>query len=87
MRFISLIRKREKVDIDITGPNHNCMAANYGQYSCKQLIPLLDSFNRIKIRGRIYNLPKLEYIKKLYDESWNVPMRNDKGRNNFKKSK
>lgn len=84
LRFIALNRKNEKIDVDITGKGYHCIAADYGKYKCDQLLPYLKSFKTIKIKGRNYNLPKLGYIKKLYGEKWNTPVRDFKDRKNFK---
>lgn len=86
LRFFALVRKNEKVDIDIIreDPNKGCMAANYGKKGCGQLFPYLKDFKKINIRGKIYNLPKIGYIKKLYGDTWNTKIVDFKNRKNFK---
>jgi len=74
--FYAIIRKGEKVDIDITGPNHNCISCSkaWSREPCEKIIPYL-KFDKKEIRGKIYNLPKIPYLEFLYGKDWKIPKR------------
>ncbi len=86
--FFAVVRKDEKVDIDVLRDNPllGCMASSYGRKACGPLHEHLKEFNKIMIEGREYNLPKIGYIKMLYGDTWNKPIRDFKNRKNFKKN-
>ena len=71
--FVCVFRKNEKIDIDITGKGSRCMSV-YNK-KCDLILPYLKSFNNILIRGKQYNIPKLDYIEKVYGKEWYVPKR------------
>ena len=73
--LIALVRKFERVDIDITGYSLDC-AAHYDK--CDTLIPFLQKFNKIKINNLIYNIPTIQYIERLYGKNWRIPIKNYK---------
>jgi LicD family len=79
--FISLHRKGEKVDIDITGKDINCVANTNLSFingkPCKEFIHTL-KFTPIKIKGRTYNLPSDDYLVILYGENWRTPIKGKK---------
>ena len=72
--FIVLMRKNEKVDIDMHGMGVKCMSQ---KSECDSLLNILD-LSTIMIDGLPYNLPGLRYILKRYGSDWNVPQRNKK---------
>ena len=79
--FVSLIRKNEKIDIDIIRENkgYGCTSLMHKKVkNCDSLLPHLNDFTEIKIRGKIYNLPKIGYIKELYGNKWNIPIKIEK---------
>ena len=71
--FICLIRKNEKIDIDITGEGLKCTSTNGKK--CEIILPYLKSFNTINIRGKSYNLPKQDYIEYIYGPTWKIPLK------------
>ena len=71
----ALTRKGEKICIDITGKGLHCAAIGD---SCESLIPYVQTFNKITIKSKIYNIPKDDYYKKLYGNDWMIPIKNKK---------
>ena len=71
--FICLIRKNEKIDIDITGEGLKCTSTNGKK--CEIILPYLKSFNTINIRGKSYNLPKQDYLEFIYGPTWKIPLK------------
>lgn len=74
--FYALIRKGEKVDVDITGLNSNCISCSkaWTREPCKKIIPYL-KFTKKEINGKIYNLPTVPYLEFLYGKDWMIPKR------------
>lgn len=74
--FYALIRKGEKVDVDITGLNHNCISCSktWTREPCEKIIPYL-KFNKKEISGKFYNLPTIPYLEFLYGKDWKIPKR------------
>jgi hypothetical protein len=75
--FIALIRKNEKIDIDIVQKNGNCAALktfnnNYNN-ECNNLIPYLKDIHQITFLNTNFNVPGVEYLEYLYGKTWNIP--------------
>ena len=69
---ICLIRNGEKVDIDVVNKDGYCLASDA---MCDELIPYLQSFNRIRIKNRIFNIPNDRYLEYLYGKDWKTPLK------------
>ena len=70
--FVVLIRKGEKIDIDITGAGLVCDQCNNNP--CENILPYLESFDNIDIKGKKYNIPKEDYLIYKYGEDWKTPI-------------
>ena len=68
--FYSLERKGVDVDIDITGDDIMSVALMDDGY---KLMPHLQEFNKYVINNREFNLPKIDYIVRLYGDDWYIP--------------
>ena len=73
--FFSFIRRGEKIDIDVTGKGRVC-TANW-ENSCDLLLPELQKFNKVYIRGLEYNIPGDGYLRALYGD-WKIPKKTKK---------
>lgn len=71
--FYCFIRKGEKIDIDITGNNINCMSID--RRKCDLLMPYLETFQKIKFNNKFYNVPNVDYIEFIYGEDWMIPQK------------
>jgi hypothetical protein len=74
-----LSRKGMIIDVDVVGDNLYC-TANYSP--CKELKPYVQKFNKIKIRGKIFNIPTDKYFRKLYGDTWRISIRGKKPNKN-----
>lgn len=84
--IVCLSRNGENIDIDVAGINNNCVAcwsSGQGSCHCKHLLPYLKKFNKLKIRGKIYNVPTTKYLEFLYDKDWRTPIKNKKPIKNY----
>ena len=76
--FIVLIRKNEKVDIDIVQKGHKCTAPrtkNTGyNTSCDDLLPYLN-IKPITFLNTTFLVPGIEYLQYLYGKDWNIPVK------------
>ena len=75
--FIVLIRKNEKIDIDIVQKNGNCTAlrtinTNYNN-ECNNLIPYLKGIHPVTFLNTNFNVPGVEYLEYLYGKTWKIP--------------
>lgn len=69
--FLVFLRKGEKIDIDITGKGLICDQCN--NTPCENILPYLETFDKINIKGKKYNMPKEDYILYKYGENWRIP--------------
>lgn len=69
--FYCFIRKGEKIDIDITGDNIECMSIY--RRKCNILLPYLKEFEKVKFNNKYYNVPKTDYLEFIYGKDWKIP--------------
>jgi len=75
--FFSLIRKNEKVDVDIVQINGKCTAnrtknTNYDT-RCNNLIPYLKNIKPITFLNTEFYVPGEDYLEYLYGKDWKTP--------------
>ena len=76
--FIGLSRKGEKLDIDFTGKDIDCMSCkttNAKCINCNILIDKLSNMKYITFIGKQYLCPDIDYIEYLYGPNWKIPLR------------
>ena len=75
--FYSYLYKNEKLDVDVTGRNLQCRANSnkLNGAPCEELLPHLQSFDKLEIMGKVYNLPRTSYLELLYGKQWQTPVK------------
>jgi len=74
--FICLLRKNEKIDIDIVKKDGKCMATKTSHANtsdCNKLIPYLKNIIPITFLNTTFNVPGEEYLEYLYRKEWKSP--------------
>ena len=77
--FIVLLRKNEKLDIDIVQKDGECTAnrtknTNYN-IDCNNLIKYLNNIHQITFLGTQFNVPGEDYLEYLYGKDWKIPIK------------
>jgi len=78
--FYSFMRGGERIDIELIGNNLKCIScskSNWDLEPCEKILPFL-KFKKINIRGKVYNIPKEEYLEALYGKDWMIPKKKSK---------
>jgi len=76
--FVGLSRKGEKIDIDFTGYDIECMScktSNANCVNCNIVIDKLDNMKNITFLGKQYLCPDTDYLEYLYGPNWKTPIR------------
>ena len=76
--FIGLSRKGEKLDIDFTEKDIDCMSCkttNAKCINCNILIDKLSNMKYITFIGKKYLCPDIDYLEYLYGPNWKIPLR------------
>ena len=74
--FIGLLRKYEKIDIDIVQENGFCNAGitPYAKTNkCNDILNYLNNINTISFLGTTFNVPSIDYLEYLYGPNWMIP--------------
>lgn len=74
--FISLSRNNEKIDIDFTHSDIDCIACKTKNADCKSCNPMLKylkNMSFINFLGDKYLCPGTDYLEYLYGKNWNIP--------------
>ena len=76
--FLGLSRKGEKLDIDFTGEDIDCMSCKTKNANCKNCNILIDKLSNMKyitFLGKKYLCPDIDYLEYLYGPNWKIPLR------------
>lgn len=76
--FFCLSRNFERLDVDFTGKDVECIACktSFAQCdSCDPMLALLQRMDRIDFNGGSYLCPREEYLEYLYGPTWRTPQR------------
>ena len=74
--LLCLSRNNEKIDIDFTGKDIDCIACKTKRADCKSCNPMLKylkNMSCINFLGNKYLCPDIDYLEYLYGKDWNIP--------------
>ena len=75
----SIHRKNNYIDVDFTGKNKKCMASGIpkpfqSMRGCELVMDTLEPFQQSHINNKMYYVPSMRYIEKLYGKEWYIPL-------------
>ena len=75
-KYNYVIKNDHVIDFDIVCSTCNCIAKNGRK--CKELLPFIKKFYKIKFNNKYWNLPTESYYEYLYGKNWKTPLCNKK---------
>ena len=69
--FWNLFRNNEKIDIDFTGYNNQCMSV-YNK-PCEFIIDTLSPFQYVLFKNNWFAIPSDKYFETIYGPEWHIP--------------
>jgi phosphorylcholine metabolism protein LicD len=75
-KYNYVIKNNHVIDFDIVCSTCNCISKNGRK--CKELLPFIKKFYKIKFNNKYWNLPSESYYEYLYGKNWRTPLCNKK---------
>ena len=77
-RFITLLRRREALDVDFVEQGHQCMFLTTGKIlgninQCDNLEQFLRGLTPVNFLGRQFWIPGDDYFRHMYGDDWQTP--------------
>jgi len=77
--WFSIVRKYEKIDIDIVQPGKFCLACRTPNAKCKNCDPMIPfikgNLRIVNFLGRQFTVPGDTYLEYLYGSTWRTPLK------------